>query len=227
MPDRGRRDDALQVGVVLEEGLGLVEGLLVLVVAVDRVDQLDVGVVGVRLELGLHHLDPGVLVGRVGRRREDRDLAGAADLLRDQLELLGGDALGGGLVDEQVAALRVGVGVEGDDLDARVAGLADGVTDRLRVVGRDDEPVGTLLGDRVDEGHLAGGVVAGLGTDLLDRRADLLGRRLRPAGAGVEVGVAEVLGEHGEGHVAAAARRCRCRSRPRRHCRSRRTRPSR
>ena len=34
-----------------------------------------------------------------------------------------GDALGGGLVDEQVAAVGVGVGVEGDDLDAGLARL--------------------------------------------------------------------------------------------------------
>ena len=51
-------------------------------------------------------------------RREDRDLAGVADLLGDQVDLDLGDALGGGLVDEQVAAVGVGVGVEGDDLDA-------------------------------------------------------------------------------------------------------------
>ena len=61
------------------------------------------------------------------------------------------DALRGGLVDEQVAALGVGVGVEGDDLHAGVAGLVERVADRLGVVRRDDEPADALLGRGLDE----------------------------------------------------------------------------
>ena len=127
--DRGGRDDALEVRVVGQQRGGRVEGLLVVVVAVDGVDELDVGVVG--RQGRLHHLDPGVLVGGVGRGREDRDLTGVADLLGDHVDLDLGDALGGGLVDEQVATRRVGVGVEGDDLGAGVAGGVDGVAQGL------------------------------------------------------------------------------------------------
>ena len=183
-----------------EQGGGLVERLLVVVVAVDRVDELDVGVVG--LELGLHQLDPGVLVGGVGRGAEDRDLAGAADLLRDHLDLGLGDALGVGLVDEHVAALGVGVGVEGDHLDAGVPCLLERVADRGRVVGRDDERAHTLLRGGVDERHLrVGGDL--VGPDLLDAAAELVRGPLAAGGAGVEVGVAEVLGQERDGAAAA------------------------
>ena len=42
-----------------------------------------------------------------------------------------------GLVDEQVAAVGVGVGVEGDDLDAGVARLVERVAEAVGVVGGD------------------------------------------------------------------------------------------
>ena len=108
-------------------------------------------------QLGLHELDPGVLVRGVGGRRQDRDLAGVADLLGDQVDLDLGDAFGVGLVDEQVAAVGVGVGVEGHDLDAGVASLADGVAERRRVVRRDGDAADALLGERVDVADLAVG----------------------------------------------------------------------
>ena len=210
----------LRFGCDGQQRRGLVERLLVVVVAVDRVDELDVGVVG--REVLLHQVDPGVLVGRVGRGRQDRDLARAADLLGDHARPgPGRDALGVGLADEQVAALGVGVGVEGDHLGAGVARLVEGVTDRGRVVGRDDERAHALLGRGVDERHL--GVGRRLRPVRPPRRCRRTPRRpLAAGGAGVEVRVAEVLGQERDRDVAAAAtavvaaarRRRRCRTRP-------------
>src|SRR6266576_3013641 len=62
-PDRGRRDDALQVRVLLEQALGHLGGRGRVVVAVDRRDQLHLRVL---LQLLLHVADPLVLVR--GRR---------------------------------------------------------------------------------------------------------------------------------------------------------------
>ena len=113
-------------------------------------DQLELAVLRLG-QLGLHHLDPGVLVGRVRRRRQDRDLAAVgADRLRDQLDLRLGDAVGGGLVDEHVAALGLGVRVVGDDLRAGGLGLGERAADRVLVVGRHHDDVGLLLRQRVD-----------------------------------------------------------------------------
>src|SRR3954451_5313967 len=76
---RGRRDDALQIRVLLQQRLSLLERLLVVVVPVYRRQQLDLRVLRL-LQLVLHKVDPGVLVRRVRGRGEDRDLARAADL---------------------------------------------------------------------------------------------------------------------------------------------------
>ena len=123
MPTVVGRDDALEVRVGLQQALGLLEGLLVVVVAVGGLDELDLLVLGLG-ELVLHELDPGVLVRRVRRRGEDRDLAALrADLLGQQLHLAAAEVLGGGLVDEEVTARGVGVRVVGDDLDAGRLGL--------------------------------------------------------------------------------------------------------
>jgi hypothetical protein len=113
----------LRFRVGLQQPLGLLEGLLVVVVAVGDLHELDVLVLGL-LELRLHELDPGVLVGRVRGRREDRDLALAADLLRDQLHLALADQRRRGLVDEHRTLVRrhVGVHVQGHYADLRALG---------------------------------------------------------------------------------------------------------
>src|SRR3712207_8792662 len=50
--------------------------------------------------------------------------------------------------DEQVAALRAGVGVVGDDLDVGGARLVQRAADRVGIVGRGRDDVDALLGDR-------------------------------------------------------------------------------
>ena len=150
----------------------------------------------VGLEVGLHQLYPGILVGGVGAGREDRDLALVTDLLGNHVDLALGDTFGRGLVDEQVAVLRLGVGVEGDDLRTGIASFVERVTDGLGVIGRDDERIDALLGRGVDERHLAVG--AGLLRSDLGELATELGDGLLAAGiAGVEVRVAQVLGQEG------------------------------
>src|SRR3954471_17454352 len=58
---RRRRDDALEVRIRRQQALRLLEGLLVVVVAVRDLHELDVLVLRV-LQCVLHDLDPGVLV---------------------------------------------------------------------------------------------------------------------------------------------------------------------
>src|SRR3954447_10613919 len=152
--DRRRADDALQVRIALQQALRLLEGLLIVVVAVGRLDQLELRVLGL-LELVLHELDPRVLVGRVGRGAQDRDVATAVtDLLGQQLHLAAPQVLRGGLIDEQITALRIGVGVIRDDLDALRARLVQRRHDRVGVVGRDDDRVLLLRRQRVDVADL-------------------------------------------------------------------------
>src|SRR5690625_2352655 len=156
----------------------------------------------VRFELLFHQLDPGVLVRRVRGRRKNRDLTGVTDLLGDQLDLLLCDSFCICLAHEDVAALRVSVGVEGDDLDSGVTCLVQGVAQRRRVVRRDDERADTLLRGGVDERHLR--IRSRLvRADLLDRTVEVLGRLLAALGTGIEVRVAEVLREERDPGVTA------------------------
>ena len=155
-------------------------------------------------ELLLHHLDPGVLVRRVRRCREDRDLTGVADLLGDQVDLRLRDALCRRLVDEQVAALGVGVGVERDDLHSGVPRLVERVADRLGVVRRDDEPARRPAARGLDEADLRGRARLRR-ADLGVGAAELLDRLLAARGGRVEVRVAEVLRQERDRQVAAVA----------------------
>ena len=117
---RGRGDDALEVRIRLEQALRLLEGLLVVVVAVGGLDEFHVLVFGLLQRL-LHDLDPRVLVGRVRGRGEDRDLALVVDLPADRLDLVLADQLRRGLVDEHLARVGRHIGVHRDDGDVALA----------------------------------------------------------------------------------------------------------
>src|SRR5262249_61048382 len=115
-------DDALEVGVRLQQPLGDLGGGGGVVVAVDDADQVHVRVL---LQLLLHEPDPGVLVGRRGGGGHDRDVSLAVQLLREQVHLAGPGLGGGGLVHEEVPA-GGRVGVVGDDSDALGHGAVQG-----------------------------------------------------------------------------------------------------
>src|SRR5699024_7278621 len=106
-----------------------------------------VGVV-LLLEDLLHLLDPRVLIGGVGRGGQDREGALAVELLADHLRHGAADEFVGGLVDEHVGA--VGVGVVTDDGRTVVAGLVERRADRVGVVGGDDDDVAARLAGGVD-----------------------------------------------------------------------------
>src|SRR5699024_12338471 len=129
------------------------------VVAVDGVDQFQIGVV-VLLQNLLQCLDPCVLIGGVGRGGQDRKGAPAVELFTDQLRHGAADEFAGGLVDKHIGA--VGVGVVADDGRTVVAGLVERRTDRVGIVGGDDDDVTAGLAGGVDVFHL--GVGGGLGT---------------------------------------------------------------
>src|SRR5690606_11335823 len=189
--DRGRRDDALEVRVRLQQALRLLERLLVVVVAVGHLDELHLRVLGL-LQLVLHELDPRVLVRGVRGRRQDRNLALGADLVGEQLDLAAADVLGGRLVDEHVPAVGVAVGVVGDDLDVLGHRLLERPAHRVLVVGGDEDRVVPLLDERVDVGDLRGRRGVGR-ADLLGLRAELLRRRDAGVVDDREVGVVDLL----------------------------------
>src|SRR3954454_7295921 len=190
---RGRRDDALEVRIRREQALRLLEGLLVVVVAVGDLHELDVLVLRL-LERVLHHLDPGVLVRRVRRGRQDRDLPLVADLLGDRLDLVLADQLRRDLVDDHAARVGRDVGVHRHDLDPPLSGLLERGRHGVRVVAGDDDRGRLLLRDRVDERHLRRRAGVGRALDAV-AAAELL-QRLGDAGVlELLVRVAELLGD--------------------------------
>src|SRR4051794_16640829 len=191
--DGGRRDDALEVRIGLQEALRLLEGLLVVVVAIGDLHELDVLVLRLG-QLLLHVLDPGVLVRGVGRGREDRDLALAADLLGDEVDLALADERRRRLVDEHRPGAGRDVGVHRHDLDAALGRLLERRRHRVGVVARDDQRVGLLLDGRVDDRDLRGRAGVRRARDAV-RAADLLERLLDAGVLGLLVGVAELLGD--------------------------------
>ena len=86
--------------------------------------------------------------------------------LRQQLDLAAPDRLRVRLVDEQLAAVHVGV--ERDDLRALRLRLLQRRADRLRIVAGDDDAGGMRLDRRLDRGLLGSRRVLGA------RRDDLL-----------------------------------------------------
>src|SRR3954447_8279647 len=203
---RRRRDDALEVRIRLDQALRLLEGLLVVVVAVGHLHELDVLVLGL-LERLLHHLDPGVLVGRVRGRREDRDVALAADLLGDRLDLVLADQLRRDLVDEDAARVGRDVGVHADDLDALGGRLLERRGDGVGIVAGDDDRVRLLLDGGVDDRDLRRRAGVGRPRDpvgaaeLLERLVDarVLELFVRVAELLRERDVLETLGDRGAG----------------------------
>src|SRR4051812_39422156 len=188
---RGRGDDALQVWIGLDQALGLLEGLLVVVVAVRDLHELDVLVLRV-LQRVLHDLDPGVLVGRVGGRGEDRDLALVADLLGDRLHLVLADQLRRDLVDEHAARVGRHVGVHAHDLHPLLRRLLERGGDRVGVVAGDDDRVRLLLDRRVDDRDLGRRAGVGRAGDPV-RAAELLECLVDAGVLELLIGVPELL----------------------------------
>ena len=109
----------LRFGYLVSRRLRLLRALGGVVVAVDGVDELE-ALVLVLGEGRLHELDPLVLVGRGGGRRQDRDLAGAVrGELAGPVGEVHADAAEVDLVDEDVVRADGRARVEADDLDAR------------------------------------------------------------------------------------------------------------
>ena len=195
----------LRFGYLVSRAVRLVGAGLGDVVAVDRVDELEALVLVLR-EGRLHQVDPGVLVGRRGRGRQDRDVAGAArGELAGPVGEVDADAAEVDLVDEDVIGADRRARVEADDLDARVLGGLERRRDGVLVVGRDDDRVDLLGGEVGDERDLQVGL--GLGrSDLGHGRAEL-GRGLVDARLrGGEVLVDDVLRQVADGHPAGGRR---------------------
>ena len=148
----------------------LVVALFRLVVAVDGVEQLELGVFRILQRL-LHRRDPGVLVGRIGRGGQDRELA--AVLAEDGERHVGhdrADVVEVDLGDEHVLALgRRNRRVPGHDLDAL----------RLRRLGRRHDLVAGIVGDHDRRDALrrrVGGDLDLAGDAVLRRRSEELQR---------------------------------------------------
>ena len=174
---------SFHVGIFVDEGLRLRIALLQLVVAINGVDQFELGVFGV-LQRRLHRGDPGVLVCRVGRGRQNGELAaaGSGDVERH----VGHDLADIGKVDlgdEYVFAFgRGNRRVPGHDLDALCLGRFGRRHDLIARVVRDHDRLHALgrgVGDDLD---LSGDAVLRRRTEELQRRRILqfLGGLLGP-----------------------------------------------
>ena len=196
-PDRGRRDDPLQVRVLLQQPLRLLERHLRVVVAVGDLHQLHVRELRL-LQLVLHVADPRVLIRRRLRRRQDRDLPGVVQLLAQQVDLAAPQILGAGLGDEHLPAPGIGVRVVGDHLDPRAHRLLQRRAQRAGILRGHGDRRHVLLHQGIDVRHLPGGVRGAGGPDLLVALTER-GQRGVAAGVGdVEVRVVDLLGQEAD-----------------------------
>ena len=186
--DGGGGADDLQVGIVVQQSLGLVSGLLGLVVAVGNFHQLQLGILLVLGQL-LHGVDPGVLVGGLGGGGQNGPLALAAGQIVHGVDQRLAHGHGAGLVHEHLTARRVGGGVEGRHLDAGIHRLFQLGLEGVEVVGGDADGIG-LLGDQVVQ-NLDLGVSGGiLGIHDVDGGAFAFTGLLEGRGGDLEEGVA-------------------------------------
>ncbi len=121
----------------------------------------------------------------------------------------GADAVGVGLVDEDVVGARGRARVVADDLDAGGHRLLEGGRDRGGVVGGDQDRLGALGRRRLDEGDLLGGVGCGR-ADLRDIAAVHRCRVLGSLERHVEVRVVDLLRDHDDAARDRDDRRHRC-----------------
>ena len=165
------------------------------VVTVDDAIEHELGVLRV-LHGRLHGGDPGVLVRCRLSGRKDGDFAGAArcQVARHIGEALA-DAVGVGLVHEDVVRADGRAGVISDDLDAGSHRRLQGRGDCGRVIGGDDDRRRLLSGGRLDERDLLRRV-SGARADLGDGPAEGRLGCLCALEGDVEVRVINLLGDH-------------------------------
>jgi hypothetical protein len=152
----------------------------------------------------IHHvLHPDFLVGGGKRAGEDDVGAVVADRFVHDVEQGFRDGLVCGLVDEELAIGPLRVGIEGQDVDAAVAGFPDEGRHRLRIVGGHADHV-VLLGDPGFE-HADLAVVRRFGR-AVERHLDvqLAAGFASPLLKGIEVGNAGQLGHQTDPDLAAA-----------------------
>ena len=112
-------------------------------------------------QLILHETNPGVLVRGCAGCRENGNLAGAIDLLGQQIYLAAANLLAIGLVDKHVACIGCHVSVITHDLDPLRHGLLQGRCDGIRIIARDNDGADMLLGEARNERYLGSGVCRG------------------------------------------------------------------
>src|SRR5579859_2446897 len=200
----GGRDDALEVGILLQQGQRVVEAGLVIVVAIGDLDQFHIRVL--RRQFILHEADPGVLVRGGAGCREYGDLACAIDLLGQQIDLAAANLFAIGLVDEHITRIGRDIGVIPHYLDPLRHGLFEGRRDSVGIIARDDDSADVLLGEARDERHLRGGIGRGR-ANLFELPAQGGSGLLASFGCRVEIRVVDLLGYEDDVEVAPAATR--------------------
>ena len=199
-------------GYLVVKRHGQVERLLLVVVAVDLVDDLDVLVLRLA-QLVAEGRDPGVLVGRGGLRGHDRDLTLVAQDLGELDGAETADRIRGRLIDEERPCIDRGIGIEGDDLGADALGALHRGRHGVGIARRDRNRGDAAVGEVVDDRDLR--LAARLRRAVVLRGpADLLGGHLRPREGGIIVGVGGLLDHHGQLEVLCADGACRGQHQP-------------
>ena len=141
--------------------------------------------------------DPFVLIRRGQRAGDDREIAGAAEQTRRFVGQRVRDSLGGRLVHEEVARVRLRVGVPCQHADATFARLPKHGRDRGAILDGDRDDVDAACNPVLDQLVLLRGVEARRAVpDQID--AELLRRLLGAGAAAHEIGISFGLGHDGD-----------------------------
>ncbi len=221
--------DALEIRMALDQRLRHLLRLGLIVIGRFGGDEREVGILG---QLLLHVLDPLVLIGGGEGGGDDGDFAAGlggvtiADILGEGVNEGVADLLGRGLIHEEGAGIRSGVGIPSDDLHALRFGGLHRRSEYGGIIHRDGDHIGALqrplldklcgfvrlAADRafVSEVHIAkllGGLGSALGAGFKIRNTLLLGEQidveLLAGGGGIGAGCGGGAGGAG---ISSAAR---------------------
>ena len=145
----------------------------------------------------LDGVDPQILIGGAQRAGDNGEIAFAVQQARGFIGERVADAFGRGLVDEEIAGVRFGVGVPCHHADAALAGFAEHGGDAGGIFYAHGDGIHAARDPALDDFVLLGGVQAGGAVpDQID--AEFLGGFFRAHAATDEVGVAFRLWHHSD-----------------------------
>ena len=174
--DAGRHYDAFEIWERLHQRQRLLLVHLLALFTVGDLDELHLGEFRIARHLGLHEVDPGVLVGRGRGRGQDREFTFTADQVVHGDQHHFGKAFALHLIDEDLPRIGGYARIVRNDVDAFLRGALERGSDSVRVIAGDRDHADLLRDKIVDEFDLR--FRGGLRRRRLDDAAADLLRRL-------------------------------------------------